>query len=310
MLVVRKTFRDPFLDVSMPVISQETYRKIRHIQILSTQLANDLFAGAYRSAFKGRGIEFAEVREYQPGDEVRSIDWNVTARMNHPYIKNFNEERGISVLLFVDVSASTRFGSRNQLKSDLIAEIGAILAFSAIKNNDKVGLVLFSDVIEKVIPARRGVRHILHIIRELLVFEPKRHGSDVKGALALLGKFKRASGICFLISDFLCEDFSHEAGLISRKHDLIAISVSDPYEKQFPSIPLVSLKDLETGESGLLDTTDQSLQKQFANEAEQRVKKVQKLMGKLKAGFIDIRTDQSYMAPLRKFFKLRERARR
>jgi uncharacterized protein (DUF58 family) len=294
----------------MPVISKAVYRKIRRIQILSTQLANDVFAGAYHSAFKGRGIEFAEVREYQPGDEVRRIDWNVTARMNHPYIKNFNEERGISVLLFVDVSASTRFGSRNQLKSELIAEIGAILAFSAIKNNDKVGLVLFSDIIEKVIPANRGVRHILRIIRELLIFEPKQRGSDVKGALALLGKFKRASGICFLISDFICEDFSHEAGLISRKHDLISICVNDPYEKQFPPIPLVSLSDLETGQGALLDTTTPFLQKQFSENSEQRVKKVQKLMGKLKAGFIEIRTDQSYMMPLRKFFKLRERGRR
>lgn len=294
----------------MAEITQEIFRKIRHIQILSTQLAKDLFAGAYHSAFKGRGIEFAEVREYQPGDEIRSIDWNVTARMNHPYIKNFEEERGLSVLLFVDVSASTRFGSCNHLKSDLIAEIAAVLAFSAIKNNDKVGLVLFSDIIEKVIPAKRGVRHILRIIRELLVFEPKQRGSDIKGALALLGKFKRASGICFLISDFLCEDFSREAGLIARKHDLIAICVNDPYERQFPQFPLVALTDLESQKSSLIDTSTSSLQKQFVDTADQRIKKVKQLMGKLKAGFIEIRTDQPYMEPLRKFFKLREGMRR
>lgn len=294
----------------MPEITQEVYRKIRHIQLLSKQLAEDVLAGAYRSAFKGRGIEFAEVREYQPGDEIRSIDWNVTARMNHPYVKNFTEERGLAVLLMVDVSASTRFGSRNELKSDVIAEIGAVLAFSAIKNNDKVGLVLFSDIVEKVILPRHGVRHILRIIRELLIFQPKQRGSDIKKVLALLGRFKRPSGICFLISDFFCDDFSREAGLISTKYDFISICVRDPHEEQFPPIPLVALEDLETGKSALLDTAAPSVQQHFSTQAKDSLERVRRTMGKYDAGFIEIRTDQSYMGPLRKFFKLRERVRR
>lgn len=294
----------------MPTISQSVYKKIHRIQIISTQLASDVLAGAYRSAFKGIGIEFEEVREYQPGDDVRSIDWNVTARMNHPYIKIFREERELTVLLVVDVSASLRFGSRNRLKSELIAEIGAALAFSAIKNHDKVGLILFSDIIEKYVPPGKGVRHVLRIIRELLVFEPKQRGSDVKQALSFLGNVQRRAGICFLLSDFLCSDYAHEAALIARKHDLISICITDPYENRFPGIPLVALRDLETQQSALLDTSAASLQDQYNKTSVQRIQQNKTLMNKLNAGFIEVRTDKPYMLPLRKFFKLRERGRR
>lgn len=293
----------------MPV-AQSVYKKIRRIQILSTQLATDVLAGAYRSAFKGIGMEFEEVREYEPGDDVRSIDWNVTARMNHPYIKKFREERELTVILVVDVSASLRFGSRDQLKSEVIAEIGAALAFSAIKNHDKVGLILFSEIIEKYVPPGKGVRHVLRIIRELLVFEPKQRGSDLKGALSFLGNVQRRAGICFLLSDFLCSDYAHEAALIARKHDLISICVTDPYENVFPKIPLVTLTDLETKETALVDTSFEIIQDSYTKSTSHRIQKNKQLMHKLNAGFIEVRTDKSYMLALQKFFKLRERGHR
>jgi uncharacterized protein (DUF58 family) len=289
---------------------QNLYKKIRRIQILSTQLATDVLAGAYRSAFKGLGMEFEDVREYQPGDDIRSIDWNVTARMSHPYIKKFREERELTVILVVDVSASLHFGSRDQLKSEVIAEIGAALAFSAIKNHDKVGLILFSEIIEKYVPPGKGVRHVLRIIRELLAFKPKQNGSNLKGALAFLGSVQRKAGICFVLSDFLCSDYAHEAALIARKHDLISICLTDPYEGTFPKIPLVSLTDLETQETGLLDTSSDQIQNQYTEKALLRIKKNKQLMHRLNAGFIEVHTDKSYMLALRKFFKLRERGRR
>lgn len=289
---------------------QNLYKKIHRIQILSTQLATDVLAGAYRSAFKGLGMEFEEVREYQTGDDIRSIDWNVTARMNHPYIKKFQEERELTVILVVDVSASLRFGSRDQLKSEVVAEIGAALAFSAIKNHDKVGLILFSEIIEKYVPPGKGVRHVLRIIRELLVFKPKQRGSNLKGVLAFLGRVQRKAGICFVLSDFLCSDYAHEAALIAQKHDLISICLIDPYENAFPKISLVSLTDLESRETSLLDTSVNQTQSQFKEETTFRIKRNKQLMHKLNAGFIEVHTDKPYMLPLRKFFKLRERGMR
>ena len=289
---------------------QNLYKKIHRIQILSTQLATDVLAGAYRSAFKGLGMEFEEVREYQTGDDIRSIDWNVTARMNHPYIKKFQEERELTVILVVDVSASLRFGSRDQLKSEVVAEIGAALAFSAIKNHDKVGLILFSEIIEKYVPPGKGVRHVLRIIRELLVFKPKQRGSNLKGALAFLGRVQRKAGICFVLSDFLCSDYAHEAALIAQKHDLISICLTDPYENVFPKISLVSLADLESRETSLLDTSVNQTQSQFKEETTLRIKRNKQLMHKLNAGFIEVHTYKPYMLPLRKFFKLRERGMR
>lgn len=284
----------------------DLFKTIRRIQILSTQLANDVLAGAYKSAFKGRGMEFEEVREYQTGDEVRSIDWNVTARMDKPYVKNFREERDITVLLMVDMSASLRFGSKEHMKATLVAEIGAVLAFSAIKNNDKIGLILFSDAVEKYIPPRKGTRHVLRIIRELLSFESKRPGSDLRSALAFLGKIQNRRGICFVISDFFCPNFSHEAALIAKKHDLISISVTDPSEHAFPDIGIVQLSDLETNGTMLIDTSSDQVHTEQRLRAEQHLAKQKGLMQKIGAGFIDIRTDQPYMKPLRRFFKLRE----
>lgn len=282
------------------------YKTIHRIQIVSTQLANDILAGAYHSAFKGRGIEFEDVREYQPGDEIRSIDWNVTARMNHPYVKNFQEERDITVILVVDVSASSQFGGQHGLKKEIIAEIGAVLAFSAIKNNDKVGLLLFSDIVEKYVPPRKGTRHVLRIIRELLAFQPKQTGTDLKNALSYLGKVQRKSGICFLISDFLTKDYSHEIALISKRHDLISICITDPYEHHFPENGIVNFQDMESTTTVTSDTDSAELQKRFHDEAKKWIEIQEHIMKQVGAGFIKIQTNESYFDALHKFFKLRE----
>lgn len=291
-------------------ISKDLFKKIRRIQLVSLQLANDILAGAYHSAFKGKGMEFEDVREYEAGDDVRSIDWNVTARMNRPFVKNFREERELTVVLVVDISSSCRFGSRDLLKSDLIAEIAGVLAFSAIKNNDKVGLILFSDTVEKYLPPRKGTRNILRIIRELLLFQPKNHGSDINSALAFLGNVQRRAGICFLISDFICPDYSHQIKLIAKKHDLISICVSDPHEESFPEIHLAKFADLETGKITIVDTSSDVVRMQLKRLSDERFLNLQKIMQKIGAGHIHIRTNQSYLEALRKFFQLREMRRR
>ncbi len=229
------------------LISKDSFEHIRAIQIRATRNVNDLFGGIYRSVFKGRGLEFEDVREYEPGDEIRSIDWNVTARMQNAYVKNYREERELSVMLVVDVSASSHFGHASYLKSELITEIAALLAFSAIKNQDKVGLLLFSDQIELYLRPKKGSRHVLRIIRELLYFQPKQRGTDLQKALAFLGKVQRHQTVCFIISDFISGDFSHELQLTAKRHETIAIYVYDDYEIQFPNIGLIALQDLESG---------------------------------------------------------------
>jgi uncharacterized protein (DUF58 family) len=290
----------------MTTVSPELFKHIRRIQIRTQKLVNELFAGAYRSTFKGMGIEFEEVREYQPGDDTRSIDWNVTARMNRPYIKNFREERELTVMLVVDVSASSRFGSVNRSKSELIAELGAVLALSASHNNDKIGLILFSDQIEKYIPPRKGVRHVLRILRELLAFKPHSRGTDLKMALTFLGKVQRRTGICFLISDFICSDYSQSIKLTLRRYDLISIAISDPYELSLPSLALTQLIDLETGASALLDLSDQKLLDYFKLKAAERIHGVKRLIESLGGGFISLRTDESYSDALRHYFLTRK----
>lgn len=292
--------------MTMAEISSDIFKKIRRIQFHTTQLANDILAGAWHSAFKGRGMEFEEVREYQAGDDIRIIDWNVTARMDHPYVKIFREERELTVLLLVDVSASSRFGSRVQLKRDLIAEIGAVLAFSAIINNDNIGLILFSDRVEKYIPPKKGTRHVLRVIRELLAFRPAGRGTDLAKALAFLGGVQRKMAICFLISDFLCDHPLHELSLAAKKHDLIAVAVTDPHELAFPAIGLAALKDLETGAELLADTGEEELLERFSRLSLMRKESFAKIMKKIGAGYIDLRTDEPYILPMKKFFKYRE----
>lgn len=289
----------------MAAISHELFKKIRRIQIQTTHLANDVLAGAYRSAFKGKGMEFEEVREYQQGDDVRNIDWNVTARMNHPYIKNFREERELSVILAVDVSASTYFGSGEYLKSELIAEIAAVLAFSAIKNQDKVALLLFSDRVEKYFPPQKGTRHVLRIIRELLTFKPQPRSTNISEALSFLGKVQHRSSICFLISDFICGDFFHEAALAAARYDLVPIAIVDSAEKSFPKMDLVTFADLESGDSLLVDTSANTVQTRFKKNSEERLSAQKKMMQKLGTELCIIDTRLPYLQQLKKYFMLR-----
>jgi len=293
----------------MAYLSPEIIQKLRRIQISTTRMVNDVLAGAYHSAFKGLGMEFEDVREYQPGDEVRTIDWNVTARMNHPYVKSYREERELTVMLVVDVSASAHFGSNDSRKSELIAEIGAVLAFSAIKNNDKVGLILFSDQIELYLPPKKGTRHVLRVIRELLVFEPKGKGTDIGAALTFLGKVQKRKGVCFLISDFMNDHYTKEITITAKRHDLITLSITDPYEQNFPNMQLVMLRDLESGKLKLVDTSTAAIRQTFQSQARSRQQQHRTLMNKINAGSIELQTDQSYVSAIRNFFKIREKRR-
>lgn len=288
-------------------MTAQLFKLIRKIQIETNRLAQDVLMGSYRSAFKGQGLEFHEVREYQPGDEVRNIDWHVTSRMNHPYIKIFREERELSVILVVDISASSRFGTQGIEKSSLIAEIGATIAFSVIKNNDKVGLLLFSDHVEKYLPPRKSLRHVLRVIRELLIYQPKGRGTDVSSALSFLGKVEAKGSICFLISDFICPDFSRDAALIAKKHDLIGIGIRDPGEINLPSANLVQFQDLESGEQALVDTSDPKVLAQFQKQAQNRRTAAKHLFNAVGGGFIDIQTNKPFLFELKKFFKLRSK---
>lgn len=291
----------------MPLSANEAFKHIRRIQIKTTKEVNDVFAGAYHSIFKGRGLEFEDARAYQQGDDERNIDWNVTARMNHPFVKNFKEERELTVMLLVDISASSHFSSTAKLKNELIAEIGAILAFSAIKNNDKVGLLLFSNEIELYLPPKRGLRHVLRVIRELLFFAPKNRGTDMSKALSFFGKVQRRRTVCFLISDFLCKGYDRNASLIAKRHDLIAISVTDPLEKSFPSVGLVNIRDLETGLVKLVDSSSPEIRQEYLKKNEDRIQSYEELMNKIGASMIEIQTDQDYVKALRLFFKRRGR---
>lgn len=291
----------------MAPINPELFKKIHRIQIQTSHLVEDVLAGAYRSAFKGMGMEFEEVREYQAGDDVRTIDWNVSARMQKPYVKIFREEREITLTLIVDISASTRFGSGNQLKSDLIAEIAAVLAFSAIKNNDKVALILYSQTVEKYLPPKKGIRHVLRVIRELLSNQPQHPSTDLNAALTFLGKVQQRSGICFILSDFICPDYSHQAGIISRHHELISLALVDPAEKKFPKMDLTAFTDLETRKKLTVDTSTVEFQNHLKESCQQRLDTNRNLMIKLGADFCAIDTAQPYAAQLRKFFLLRQK---
>jgi uncharacterized protein (DUF58 family) len=287
---------------------KDVYKNIRRIQIKTTRNVNDLFAGMYHSAFKGKGLEFEDVREYQPGDDIRSIDWNVTARLQAPFVKNFREERELTVMLVVDISASSLFSHTGRLKSELIAEIGALLAFSAIKNLDKVGLLLYSDEVELYLRPKKGTRHVLRVIRELLLFKPQHKGTNLLKALTFLGNTQRRKAICFIISDFLtAQRFDHEAALIAKRHELIAIQVYDAYEKQFPNLGLVQLRDLESNQLQLVDSSDPVTQTSYQQKAEERQKDLKKLMNRIGAGFISVASDESYTKALHHFFKHRGR---
>lgn len=287
--------------------TKSLFKKIQKIQIQAAQFASGVLAGAYRSAFKGKGMEFEEVREYLPGDDFRDIDWHVTARMRHPYVKSFREERDLSVTLAVDISNSTKFGSKNTIKSDLIAEIAAVIAFSAIKNNDKVALILFTDKVEKYLPPKKGTRHVLRVIRELLTYTPKNTGTNIKEALKFLGNVQIRSGVCFLISDFNSLDFMQEAAIISKQHELIPVAVIDPIEKQFPQMNLVTFEDLESQDNRILDTSKQEFQQNFINNSREKLLSLLDKMLKIETKVCVIETDKPFAPQLTKYFTLKKR---
>ncbi|MCD6250568.1 MAG: DUF58 domain-containing protein [candidate division Zixibacteria bacterium] len=289
------------------MIPKEILKKVRHIEIRTKRLVNDLFSGEYHSTFKGQGMEFEEVREYQPGDDIRLIDWNVTARTGFPHVKKFREERELSIVLLVDASSSGRFGTRDRFKSEVAAELGALLAFSAIKNNDKVGLIIYTDRIEKFVPPKKGRSHVLRLIREIIFFEPEGVGTDTGLALEYLSKVIKRKSVVFLISDFLCEDFVRPMQVANKKHDVIAIKISDPREATFENVGLIELEDTETGEVVMINTGSREFRREFAARADEDLQNLQRNFKLINTDFINIRTDQSYIAPLANFFKMREK---
>jgi uncharacterized protein (DUF58 family) len=289
--------------------TKELLKKVRKIEIKTRGLSNHLFSGEYHSAFKGRGMAFSEVREYQLGDEIRTIDWNVTARFNHPYVKVFDEERELTVMLLMDVSGSENFGTINQQKQDLATELCAVLAFSAIQNNDKVGVIFFSDKIEKFIPPKKGRSHILMIIRELIDFKPKNKGTNVGEALKYFTSAIKKKCTAFIISDFMSPGFESELKIANKKHDIIALRLYDKHEEEFPDLGLIPVKDEETGEVLWVNTGDKKVRDAFKIDALRRNAALKDVFSKSGVDAADIGTHESYVKPLMTLFKKRERKR-
>lgn len=287
----------------------ELLRKVRKIEIKTRGLSNQIFSGEYHSAFKGRGMAFSEVREYQYGDDIRAIDWNVTARLNHPYIKVFEEERELTVMLLVDVSASENFGTQVGFKNELITEICAVLAFSAIQNNDKVGVILFSSKIEKFIPPKKGRSHILMIIRELLNIEPEENGTDIAQAVRYLNNVIKKRSTVFLLSDFMQDGFTDALKIANRKHDMVALRIFDEREKELPDIGIVPLKDLETGVVRWVNTSDKNLRHTHMVNYLKHEKNLKNIFLKSGVDVASIATHQTYIKPLMNLFKKRGLAR-
>jgi len=291
--------------------AQKILSKIRHIELRTRGIIDTAFAGQYRSVFKGRGMNFEEVREYQPGDEVRAIDWNVTARLGEvrgdAYVKKFTEERELTVMLVVDVSASGNFGSVDLSKRELAAEVACVLAFSAIRNNDKVGLLLFTEEVELFIPPKKGRGHTLRIIREILYFQPKKRGTRPDEALLFLNRVLHHRAVTFLISDFQAPPFARELSLTSRRHDLVAIPIVDPREEELPAIGRVTFEDSETGEQVEVNTSDRRVRAEFQRAIERRKAEQKRLLGQWRIDSIELRTDQDYVPALRAFFRRREK---
>jgi len=291
----------------MAVLPKELIRKIRRIQIYTARTVNDVLAGQYRSVFKGRGMEFAEVREYQVGDDVRLIDWNVTARMGRPYVKQFSEEREMTVMLLVDVSGSGRFGSVEQTKNEIAAEIAALIAFSAIRNNDKVGLIMFTDRVEKFVAPKKGRSHVLRVIREILYFQPEGKRTDIAVAIEYLMRVTSRRAVVFLISDFIASDYEKRLRVTNLRHDVIALSVTDPREMRLPSVGLIHLEDPETGDLVLLNTHSTKLRSQYERMIKKRLSERARTFRSMNVDCVEISTDSSYVEPLVKFFRMRER---
>ena len=288
-----------------PGVPPEILRQVKLIELRTRGLVNSVFTGEYHSVFKGQGMEFAEVREYQAGDEVRSIDWNVTARMRRPFVKRYVEERELTVMLVVDLSGSERFGTQGRFKSELASELGAVLGMSAIRNNDRVGAMLFTDRIEHVLPPKKGRRHALRLIRDLLAFEPVGTKTDVSGAMQYLARMLRQHTIIFIISDFLDAEIERPLKRLAQRHDVVAITVEDPSERVLPDIGLVRFVDPETGNTIDVDTSDGDVRKRFAAATAEETAARQKLLRRLAIDEIVVRTDGGYVEPLLKFFRNR-----
>lgn len=327
------------------MIPEELMQKVRQLQIYTSRAVNEDFAGEYSSAFKGRGMEFAEVREYQPGDDVRTIDWNVTARTGTPYVKSFIEERELTVMLAVDLSASGRFGSIDRVKNETAAELCAILAFTAIRNNDKVGLLIFTDDIELFIPPKKGARHVLRLIRELLNFEPARRGTNIASALQHLNRVLKRRAVVFVVSDFLVDPMSEPARtngdggntsngsrfvaprnlaaidspiasletplrLLARRHDVIVVSIADPREYTLPAVGLIELEDAETGERMVIDTSSRTLRRRFENHVRRTNDRLRMDLRRMGIDHVNVATHKPYLQTLVELFRRRERGRR
>jgi uncharacterized protein (DUF58 family) len=288
-------------------LPEELIKKIRHIELSSRKMVDTLFSGEYHSVFKGYGIEFAEVRPYQPGDDVRSIDWNVTARFGEPFVKIFDETRELTVILMVDASASGNFGTKEKFKSEVSTELCATVAFSAIKNNDKVGLLIFSDHVELFIPPAKGRRHVLRLIRELLFFKPKGRGTDIKSALDRLNRTVKKRAIVFLVSDFEDSGFDKPLRAAASRHDLIAVEVSDPAENILPDVGLITLKDAESGEEILVDSSNEEFRWKLKREMRRKNERFDRLLKACNIDRIRISTGSSPVEPLIKFFRKREK---
>jgi uncharacterized protein (DUF58 family) len=286
--------------------TRELLKKVRLIEIKTRGMVNQVFSGEYHSVFKGRGMEFSEVREYQFGDDIRTIDWNVSARFNHPFVKVYEEERELTVMLVVDFSRSGSFGTAQQLKNEIAAEICAVLAFSAIKNNDKVGLIMFTDRIEKFVPPKKGRAHILRIVRELISLQPGGTGTNIKAALEYFNHVNKKRTIAFIISDFIDDGYDQILRIISKKHDIIAVEVFDPREEDLPNVGLVKMRDAETGEPRWIDTGDAQLRTGFGAYWRKRRADRKQLFIRSKVDAISIRIDKPYIKPIVDFFKLRE----
>ncbi len=289
------------------MIPKEILRKIRHIEIRTTRLVNDLFGGEYESVFKGQGIEFADVREYVPGDDIRAIDWNVTARSQHPFVKKFVEERELTVLFVVDMSGSQYFGSGMKLKSEIAAEIAAVLAFSAVKNNDKTGLLIVTDEVEKYIPVKKGKMHVLRVVREILYYQPRRKKTKLSAALQYLHQILTRTAVIFIISDFFDQGYEKPLKILSRRHDVIAVHLHDRREQDLPAGGLMEFQDCETGSRFLVDTSRPELQRSYAAAAVRWKEKADQLFKTLRMDKIDIAAEASYVEPLMRFFKIREK---
>ena len=287
------------------VETSELLKKVRKIEIKTRGLSKNIFAGEYHSAFKGRGMTFAEVREYQYGDDIRSIDWNVTARFGHPYIKVFEEERELTVVLLIDVSGSREFGTVSQLKKDIFTEVAATLAFSTIQNNDKIGVIFFSDKIEKFIPPKKGKKHVLQIIRELIDFKPESNKTDIAGALRYLTNAIKKSSTAFIISDFIDTNFERDLTIASRKHDMVAMQVYDIRETELPNVGLIKLKDAESGERVWVDTSDKRLRTTFKHAWGEGQLALQKAFTKSGVDLVSMSTSDDYVRALMKLFKMR-----